>query len=896
MDTRAFLSHLKGVESTGDGAWKAICPAHNDTDPSLSIRSESDGKLLLHCFGKGCSATSICHAIGISVRELFPDYEHPSQPRQNGDSKSKPKGTPTATFDYVDETGVLIYQACRYEIVSEDGSQTKDFVLRKPNGFGGWSYKIKGLTRIPYRLQELLRSHNSEPVFVVEGEKKADLLRKMGFIATCNAGGASKRTGEGKRADRKWPDSWSKYFVGRDVVLLPDNDDVGKEHVANVTERLGTSPRSIRMLELPGLPPKGDVVDWAAAGGTATELKTLIASLTTGFTPAPRPVSTITVPSVEDDRQIVESLGLVVYGEDDQGRVKVFSLFHRKTEFLRNINQVTLNDLVRVCGIKARQTIYEGDTEIPPGMYTLKRVKNAIAHLAGYRRVTEDSELGIGCWEGRSDGKTRDSVVLVNAGEAAILNGSLGLRKEMNPVFGRTMLDLSSSEPWYDFDQIQAYIDGYSPAWANTVLDELEGIFARWCYGKAQAVAPAMLCGLVLSTWVQTIWRWRPQVFILGKSNSGKSTMFDFLAGNEDEQRLGLFGHLAISTSDTTAAGVSQFLRNTAQVVILDEMEAGKHRQDILSMLRGAGRGTRKLRGGSHGKGTKSGLRHIVWAGSTESGLKSEPDRNRFIIIQTFVPPEIEMGKLLVGFPSESQVMDLGQRTLAIAVKLAFAGREKSEELKARRPPGFHYRVAESYSVPAAMYAVARGMSDLETDELYAQFLETSDPSSVLGDEQRLMGAILESVIESGSGGSRERLTIGQMIYRIAASPNPGDFVDSDELLKYGVYVFERGKQQTTQWVDGERLCVYLIPTAISAQLLRFDREWQDKNLVEILQRIPRSIRPANGKTINRRKVYGVIVPLSGILDEAAESVPADGNETGIVSHEQSQFDFGGLA
>ncbi len=54
----------------GNGC-KLRCPAHDDTNPSLSASEADDGKVLLHCFA-GCSAQNICAALGITMKDLFP--------------------------------------------------------------------------------------------------------------------------------------------------------------------------------------------------------------------------------------------------------------------------------------------------------------------------------------------------------------------------------------------------------------------------------------------------------------------------------------------------------------------------------------------------------------------------------------------------------------------------------------------------------------------------------------------------------------------------------------------------------------------------------------------------------------------------------------------------------
>jgi hypothetical protein len=63
---------------------------------------------------------------------------------------------------------------------------------------------------------------------------------------------------------------------GGDIVLLPDNDPAGREHVELIAQSLASIARRLRILELPNLPEKGDVVDWHAAGGTAEEFARLV--------------------------------------------------------------------------------------------------------------------------------------------------------------------------------------------------------------------------------------------------------------------------------------------------------------------------------------------------------------------------------------------------------------------------------------------------------------------------------------------------------------------------------------------------------------------------------------------------------------------------------------------
>jgi hypothetical protein len=92
----------------------------------------------------------------------------------------------TATYDYVDELGCLLFQVVRFD--------PKDFRQRRPDG-DGWKWKLGDTRRVLYRLPETLEAVATEkPIFIAEGEKGVDELAKIGVSATCSPGGAGKCT------------------------------------------------------------------------------------------------------------------------------------------------------------------------------------------------------------------------------------------------------------------------------------------------------------------------------------------------------------------------------------------------------------------------------------------------------------------------------------------------------------------------------------------------------------------------------------------------------------------------------------------------------------------------------------------------------------------------------
>ena len=77
MSVETLLNQLEKVSHKGGGRYLARCPAHPDKTPSLSIREESDGTILCHCFA-GCEVSDILSAVGLEMGELFPDKDQHS--------------------------------------------------------------------------------------------------------------------------------------------------------------------------------------------------------------------------------------------------------------------------------------------------------------------------------------------------------------------------------------------------------------------------------------------------------------------------------------------------------------------------------------------------------------------------------------------------------------------------------------------------------------------------------------------------------------------------------------------------------------------------------------------------------------------------------------------------
>jgi Protein of unknown function (DUF3631) len=196
-----------------------------------------------------------------------------SSPAGNG-AAAEPRvdwNNPQAFFNYTDSDGKVLYQNVRYPVLNADGTPKlsvknkpdKTFRLRRKEG-GRWVSGLGKIAQVPYKLPDLIASLAADrtvPVVIAEGEGKVHLLHQWSIPATHIAKGTK---------------DFAEFFRDADVVLLPDKDDAGYAHINEIGAALSGIARRVRVLVLPGLDRGGDVLDWAAAGGTVEQLWALV--------------------------------------------------------------------------------------------------------------------------------------------------------------------------------------------------------------------------------------------------------------------------------------------------------------------------------------------------------------------------------------------------------------------------------------------------------------------------------------------------------------------------------------------------------------------------------------------------------------------------------------------
>jgi KaiC/GvpD/RAD55 family RecA-like ATPase len=236
------------------GQWRTKCPVHSGKDPNFSISPETGMAFCHSQCGRGFDMVSLeMELSGLSfgkakeaVFELI----------------CRPKPSPVdrdidQIFVYTDVAGNPAYRVVR----KYKDTGKKDFPQQAADGKGGWLLSLNGAEPLPYRLPEVAKA---QLVFMAEGEKCVEALRYLKLTGSCNSGGAG-----------KFKPELAQHFAGKDIGVTFDNDEPGRKHALQVARILKPVAKSVRIVEISGLPEKGDIADFVAQGRTAAELMDL---------------------------------------------------------------------------------------------------------------------------------------------------------------------------------------------------------------------------------------------------------------------------------------------------------------------------------------------------------------------------------------------------------------------------------------------------------------------------------------------------------------------------------------------------------------------------------------------------------------------------------------------
>jgi len=245
-----------------------LCPGpnHSANDRSLSVKIDPNAPdgFLVHSFAS--DDPIVCRDY-VRQKLRLPAFK----PNRNGTRPTEadieravmaaaqataPKAKPIAVFNYVDCDGsTLLYQVLKYP----QRPNRPRFGARRPDGNGGWIWKLDGYDRrVLYRWPELLK-YTDATIFFTEGEKDCDRIWSLDLCGTTTAFGS-------------WSIECVEALRGRDIIILQDNDEAGIERAREAARQLHGVANTLRIVLLPDLPDGGDVSDWLDMGHSKDEL------------------------------------------------------------------------------------------------------------------------------------------------------------------------------------------------------------------------------------------------------------------------------------------------------------------------------------------------------------------------------------------------------------------------------------------------------------------------------------------------------------------------------------------------------------------------------------------------------------------------------------------------
>jgi putative DNA primase/helicase len=278
--------------------WRGPCPVHNGDGDNFSVNSET-GKWYCHSqCGRGGSVFDLEMALtnvdfppaANEVRRIIgrplllqvdlepemkwglPGWSH-NFLRENIERVERDRRWKhTVIYPYFFADGRISYVKVRFT----DKQNDKTFRLWAVSPNLGWiPRKNAGKAPLLYRLNTLAAA---EEVFIVNGEKAADRgVADLGMVTTCAP------DGEGN-----WDGEYTKPLLGKFIRIIVDHDDKGEKHGRVVAAAIAAHVREVKIIRLPGLPPKGDLWDWIESGGTSEQLRQIVEK-TPNFELPPKP-------------------------------------------------------------------------------------------------------------------------------------------------------------------------------------------------------------------------------------------------------------------------------------------------------------------------------------------------------------------------------------------------------------------------------------------------------------------------------------------------------------------------------------------------------------------------------------------------------------------------------
>jgi putative DNA primase/helicase len=506
------------------------------------------------------AATRIEHHLGITP-------ERPNPPTKGAEH----------TWRYSDTFYVCRFPGKKIRPLSWDGAK--------------WIWKAPPAPRPLFNLDNLITS--TVVVLVVEGEKTAEAAAKLfpKAVVTCWASGC-------KAINQT---DWS-ILQNRNVILWPDNDDVGRQAMQKLAQKLLQLPvsRVHIVANDPAFPQGWDLADatWTPAEASAYVKANLSPHIQ--YEPAQPELEPADPEPAEPGNSFFSLLGFdgdfYYYQPYESGQVMRLSRAAH-----------TAINLVALAPLRYWEQLAPG----PKGGVDWITVASTLFTLSTAQGVYNPDRLrGRGAWWDRGR-------PVLHLGNRLISDQHVysDLRQFDSKFVYQRLAELygpGTATPLTDAEATQVWRVATKFKWEVKASGTL---LAGW-------VALAPICGAL---------QWRPHIWLTASAGSGKSAILDRFV------RVLLADMSLIVAGNTTEAGLRQTLKADALPVVFDEAETNERNdqirmQNVLSLARVASSESHAamIKGSASGEVTRYTMRSMFMMSSISTALKQGADRSRF--------------------------------------------------------------------------------------------------------------------------------------------------------------------------------------------------------------------------------------------------------------------------
>jgi len=526
-----------------------------------------------------------------------------------------------------------------------------------------------------------------------------------------------------------------------------------------------------------------------------------------------------------------------VLGELQDERILLWSKINERLYSVA-LKDFNLDKLVQIGGAEVAARVARSAASYSAGQVLFADVKKRIIVQAGKRQLWNPEYIGQGI-----HGLDGDELVLVVGGRAWVWDGKSLVRWE-HPVIEGRLIDWRQGYDWVNMDDVVSVLARMDNSIAIDILDELMAVFFQW--GFSGKLDVWLICGWYLAQYLQSMWAWRPHLWLTGTAGSGKTVMKELLVA--------LGGRLALPCEGQTLTepGLRQSIGCDSVLVAIDEIEKSQHREQIIYYIRSAGRGGITRKGSSSQKAVEAKLRHMVFLASIERGIYRAAENSRYLTIETKKSSDRQP-----YIPKISDAAKMRAKIVAYVLWASFRARELLDKVGkiGENDPRF----IESLSVPFSMIAVTSNdgigtLTRLLTD--YLNGWRERFQGGILEDEEKLIEDIMMAQVRLPEETEGELRTNG---YESSKTVYVTRMVSQLMVAKHQIAEEPRKVLEAhgLKPVDGNG-GLFLHPDTVVKALLK-GTQWQGLNIRDMLLRIVGA--EARQLRLGGSRVRGVVLP-----------------------------------